>query len=347
MKQVDFLIIGQGLAGSILAYKLIKRGFRIHCIDLNTGASASQVAIGMVNPITGKRLVKSWLIDDLIPCALSDYTELEKEFRIKFIHFSPISRIIPNEEIFSQWKPNFDIAVNEGFIDPDIKTIELNNQEFKYFNILQGFWLDTKKLIQSVTEWLHQNNALSNEIFDFDEYKILDHTAIYQNIEAKQTIFCEGYQAINNPYFNHLPFNLNKGEVIDLSILDYELKSIIKKNIFIVPTYDHFRVGATYDRDHINNEISDSANQYFQERVNSMFGDKQYHLYNQQAAIRPATRDRRPFIGRHPQFPNLLIFNGFGAKAVSLVPYFSNQLLDWLQDEKKELNVEANINRFD
>jgi FAD dependent oxidoreductase. len=44
------------------------------------------------------------------------------------------------------------------------------------------------------------------------------------------------------------------------------------------------------------------------------------------AAIRPATVERRPFAGWHPQHPQVGILNGTGTKGVTLAPYFAQQL---------------------
>ena len=75
------------------------------------------------------------------------------------------------------------------------------------------------------------------------------------------------------------------------------------------------------------------------------FFKKPYKIVDQEAGIRPATLDRRPFLGVHPEFERLLMFNGFGTKGVSLMPYFSVKFCDFLSNDK-ELPEEVNINRY-
>jgi glycine/D-amino acid oxidase-like deaminating enzyme len=65
----------------------------------------------------------------------------------------------------------------------------------------------------------------------------------------------------------------------------------------------------------------------------------------QEWGIRPTTIDRRPIIGCHPLYKNLVIFNGLGTKGVSLAPYFSAQVAQWLEG-KGEILKEVNIKRF-
>mgnify|MGYP000091249533 CR=1 FL=1 len=78
MKEVDFLIVGQGLAGTILSFFIEKSGKSFIVIDEMPEISSSKVAAGIFNPITGRRNVKTWMADELFPFAEKTYTEIEK-----------------------------------------------------------------------------------------------------------------------------------------------------------------------------------------------------------------------------------------------------------------------------
>ena len=51
-KKYDFIIVGQGLAGTLLAHDLLDSKKRILIIDKHLKASASKVAGGLMNPIS-------------------------------------------------------------------------------------------------------------------------------------------------------------------------------------------------------------------------------------------------------------------------------------------------------
>ncbi len=70
-----------------------------------------------------------------------------------------------------------------------------------------------------------------------------------------------------------------------------------------------------------------------------------YKFISQDWGFRPTTPDRRPILGEHPDLKNVIIFNGLGTKGVSLAPYFSAQLANWLSG-KAEIQPEVNIKRF-
>ena len=63
MQKIEVLIVGQGLAGSLLALELEKRGRKIHVVDNNPSTSSSKVAAGLYNPITGRKMTKTWMAD--------------------------------------------------------------------------------------------------------------------------------------------------------------------------------------------------------------------------------------------------------------------------------------------
>ena len=83
-KTVDYLIVGQGLAGTCLALEALDNNQSIHIIDLDNAQSASRVAAGIVNPIKGKRLYRLWHDDRTFNWVQNWYNKIEKKTR----HFS-------------------------------------------------------------------------------------------------------------------------------------------------------------------------------------------------------------------------------------------------------------------
>jgi choline dehydrogenase-like flavoprotein len=74
--QVDFLIVGQGLAGSLLARSLRLRGRKVHVVDDGWKSSASQVAAGLMTPLTGRRFTLTKDYPELFAAAKERLTEL-------------------------------------------------------------------------------------------------------------------------------------------------------------------------------------------------------------------------------------------------------------------------------
>lgn len=346
---VDYLVVGQGIAGSILALKLIEANCKIHVIDNPIGTSSSKVAAGIFNPITGKRFVKTWLADEIFNDLLEYYQNLENKFEVRFLYKNQIVR--PIESIKDQ---NHLIAFsaqkeNEKYIEflneSNEVSVSINDTKFGLLSTKIGGWVDVNFLLASINNYLIKQSIYKSQIFDYQEIVFEDNLAQYEGIQYKKIIFCEGYNTINNPFFNWLPFNAVKGEVLtieaDLPLANF----IILKGIFIVPLGNRkFRVGATYNWADKTTEITDSGKIELIIKLEKLIGPN-FKIINQTAGIRPATIDRRPFLGVHPLHKSLAIFNGLGTKGVSLAPYFANEMVSFLENNKT-LNPEVNINRF-
>ena len=100
----DVLIVGAGLAGSSLAYRLIERGERVLLITDPDIPSASRVAAGLINPVTGQRLVLQKNIETLLTSAHSFYHQLEARFGRKLLHSREMLRVIRNEKEAAAWQ---------------------------------------------------------------------------------------------------------------------------------------------------------------------------------------------------------------------------------------------------
>lgn len=341
MRNVDFIIVGQGLAGSILGYKLIQAGKRVLMIDEDKPMTSSKIAIGLTNPITGKRLVKSWLIDEIIPFAKQFYHQIEIAFNISILYETEIARIIPNADIFEQWKSNFQQGIYEGYIHPELSKIQTPIGEQSYFRILQAFYVDTMPLLQAFKDFFILHNAYKSYAVDYSTLYSQDNIRV-QDVSARSIIFCDGANGVTNPLTKHLPFNVNKGEVVDVAFENYDFASVLKKNIFITSFNEYNKVGSTYDREYSHVTITEQAKQYFETKLKELVSSN-FEITKQYAAIRPATIDRRPFIGHLDH--NKYIFNGFGAKGVSLIPYFADQMVRHLL-QNRPIHAEASIERF-
>jgi len=105
-----------------------------------------------------------------------------------------------------------------------------------------------------------------------------------------------------------------------------------------------FMVGATYDPNDSTHEVSDTAKKELEEKLRDLIKIP-FTINHQNWGMRPTSPDRRPIIGPHPEFENLIIFNGLGTKGVSLSPYFSVQLTQWLEGHG-EIPRDVNIERF-
>src|SRR5436190_23508140 len=95
--RADILIVGQGLAGTLIGWEFERAGIPFEIVDGGHAAAASTVAAGMINPITGRRLVKSWQIEAWLPLAEATYRELESALALPLWSPMRVRRLFADE----------------------------------------------------------------------------------------------------------------------------------------------------------------------------------------------------------------------------------------------------------
>ncbi len=345
--KVDFLLIGQGLAGSLLSYELQKAGASHRIIDAGHQGAASTVAAGIINPITGYRFVKSWLLDELLVQLSVTYRALEQELGIDILTERSVFRALFSAGEENDWLAR---TAQEGWSKYILESKNLGDfsaiaQPSYSQGLLAGAQVNVSGLVQSYRQRLLAQNLLIEAHFDPQVLEIHPDHVVYQDITAKQLVFCEGYRGKDNPWFSYLPFEVVKGEVFILKIPDFHTEGILKHKLMLAPhAGDHYWLGSNYEHQPENDKPSLRGRQYLEKKLPQML-QVPYEEVEHLAAIRPATNDRRPYLGRHPEFPALAIFNGLGAKGSSLGPYFARQMTEYLLHDHP-IHPEADIARY-
>lgn len=328
---VDCIIVGQGIAGSVLALQLLQAGQRVLVINNTAQNRASSAAAGMYNPITGKAMVKTWLADTLFPYLTHFYRVAEQILDASFLHARPIFRPFLTAEERMNWLQKATQAAYTPFIQA-VSDVSYHQDHMQYHHgglILQhSGYVDVPHFLAATRAYLQAQQAYIEA--DFDHGAIQLHDGVhYQGIVAQRLIFCEGPQAVSNPFFHTIPLRPVKGEWLSVT-LDYPLDVIYNRGIFVLSRHGtQAMVGATYQRQAVTLEPTLAARQELEARLNHTFR-LSYYVQDQRVGIRPTTRDHKPLIGLHHRYPQLGIFNGLGTKGVSLAPYFAHVFVQHL-----------------
>jgi len=328
---VDFLIVGQGLAGSLLAWQLIQRHCKVLLLD-NGKENASQIAAGLINPVTGIRLVKSTELELLLPVAKQTYQTLAYFFRQPFYIEKPMLRVLQQEKerlIALKRMNNPDYHAYLG----DIITAQQFNNPLGSLEQKQTGYLLTAHLLETLKAYLISLHSYQQTQFNYTDITI-NTDLTWRGIKAKKIIFCEGYQIKQNPWFSYLPLQPVKGQILTLTTPTALPQTLLNYGHWFIPLNQHlFRTGATFDRD-LNTDCTAVGKNNLLASLQKVFPINNATLIQQQANIRPCTLDKQPFIGQHPLYPQLVIFNGFGAKGSLQIPYYSQKLADNLLNQQ-------------
>lgn len=345
--QVDYLIIGQGISGTWLSYFLRQEQKSFIVIDNQQPNAPSRLAAGIINPVTGRRHAEVWMADELLPFVWDAYSQLGSELGINAISQKDVIDFFPSP----QMRLSFQQRVDEKAAYVSIPGEENNfrdqfNYDFGYGKINPVYTAHLETIIPAWQTHLQQEGVLLEEEFNLQELHISSSHVRYKNIRADKIIFCDGAAGGNNPWFKNLPFAPNKGEALTLHIPDLPASNIYKKGLMLVPlaTPEHWWIGSAYAWDFTDDKPTAEFRQKTEELLNSWL-KVPFTITGHLAGLRPATLERRPFVGVHPLHTSVAILNGMGTKGCSLAPFFAKQLSDHLLYQKP-IAADADINRF-
>ncbi len=346
-KQASYIIVGFGLAGVTLARAFELAGISFIVIDNDKQKRASDVAAGMFNPVVFRRLLKSWMVDELLPFAKQFYESLEQALNDRFYFERDYFKIMGSQEgEFWQKKANSEEVSN--YILPELEfpfDQTKISHEFGAGAVKGAGNLLIKKLIKAYKTYLLGQGRFLDLKFDYSEIQIAEDHVAYDAIKADKIIFCEGAHAAQNPWFSSLPYKLTKGEVLTIKVPGLDLSQMINKNIFVLPLGDDlYRVGATYEWKDLTETPTEKGLESLTERLEAII-KLPYEIIDHQAGIRPVLADRRPVLGFHPNHSRIGIFNGLGTKGVMLAPYFANHFVEHIKNEA-DLLPDVDLKRY-
>lgn len=345
---IDFIIIGKGLAANVIAHQFLMNKISFKIIGNENLSNCSKIAAGIWNPIVFKRLTKSWLADDIIPELNSFYNSCEKILDKKLLTHRYIIKSFNEAQEkklwFKKYEENLINYLDENSHSSDCKELINCKMAAEYSFVKQAGNLDVLIFLNESERFFKPNSL--NETFDYNLLKFNDKEINYKSIKAKNIIFCEGYLVKNNPFFNWIPLKPAKGEIVTIKTPDLKFKNkIINKNGFLMDvSAQKFILGSTYDWNDLTQNSTQKGLSELKIKLEAMISCN-YTILSHDAAIRPASIDRRPIIGNHPVYKNLFVFNGLGTKGVMLAPFFSKNFVNFYL-QKEALHPQVNINRF-
>lgn len=344
----DFLIVGHGIGGTSVAWHLDDLGKTFQIVSDDLAPSSSRVAAGIFNPLTGRKLSKTWLADELFPYAEQFYANLEEKLKTKFIHSAAVYRpfrSVEEQNTYLAYSSDPSIAHYIGDNHDQESLSEHIHMKYGALKVIRSGWIDLPLLLDKSREYFSIHDLYSGQSFDVGDLDIQKDHVGWNGLRYGKIILCQGFAALNNNLFNWLPFTPVKGQILEINTEKSWSTYIINQGIFILPTSENnLRVGATYSWDDLDWEVTDAAATELEDKLNQLIKIP-YIITGQSAGIRPSVKDRRPLVGIHPEYHNVCIFNGLGTKGVSLAPFFANEFVQHLINNK-ELNPLVNIKRY-
>ncbi len=354
-ERYDFLIIGQGLAGSLLAWRLIRQGKRVRVLDDGHKTASSKVAAGLINPLAGMRFNHSPFVHQWLAAVEGCYGELEKAAGERFLHWQPMVRLFRSPEQARFYARRAadpeDRDLLDGRFGPDQSGEPVHAPHGGFIQKRTGH-LDLPALLAFLGSWLKEREALQYADVELEEIEVGDESVRIGELRGRHLVFCDGYRSMNNPWFGHLPFAPDKGEFLVLEAAAEDRTAHLPRHIvngahWLLPHADgRNRLGATHDHQRQDQQPTEAGRRQLLEGMRALLLHPDVlRLRDHQAGVRPATADRHPFLGTHSEYARLHLFNGFGAHGSISIPWYSERMARWLL-HGEPLPEHADIRRF-
>ena len=308
-----FQIIGQGLAGTCLAWALFERDVSFELLDREQGGS-SRVAAGMINPVTGKRFEPSWRVDEFLPEAIAFYESLERKLGERFWHPLAVIRLTTDRK---------DRAKAESKLeDPTVRTwlsgevIPPPGDWSGAFELRGGGRLDVRALLDASRRFFQERG-------------------IYRRAETNpeelfngERVWCEGASGLLTGTLGQ--HRCAKGEILTVRAIGWsEPRILIGGGGWLVPVGgDRYKVGATYEWDRLDETPTEEGRAKV-EAILRRLAPGPFEVIDHEAGVRPILRRSQPLIGK---IGDEWFFNGLGSKGSLYAPGVAKRLASWLID---------------
>lgn len=342
----DYLLVGFGLAGVCFAETAISDSKSILVIN-NELHPSTRVAAGLYNPVVLKRFTETWKAQEQINLLNNFYSSIENRLNIKIDFKLPIYRKLFSVEEQNNWFVSADKISLSSFLSPKLVCKKINsiNSSYHYGEVKQTGYINLSLLLDSYISYLINKNAYISEPFDYASINFNSDYIEYKGFKARHVVFSEGFGMLNNPFFNQLPLDGTKGEILVIKALDLDLDVIVKTGIFILPLGSGlYKVGATYNWKDKTNEITEEGKVELVQKIREIISCD-FEIVTHLAGVRPTVKDRRPLVGTHNIYKNIHLLNGLGTRGVMLGPYLAKALYDNIEHDIA-LDEEMDIVRF-
>ena len=325
----NILVIGQGIAGTVIGHVLQQRGLHVHWIDQPGLSNASKVASGLYNPVVLKRMRMVHLAAQMMDYVDTTYRKLESITGKDFFYPTNILRIFHSAGEQNDWDAKSELPGWKSILGNVIPTHVGLKTPHGLGIVQQTGWVNTPVMLEAFRKVMSKH--IEEDIVHAKDIVNNNGDIAYRGKVYDAVIFAEGWLAAKeNPLYPPDIFRPSKGELINVSIDEKKLgKDIIHFKHFLIPLPEknQYRIGATYVHGSLDEKTTrESADELVNSLQEICTHTEDLQIIEQKAGIRAAVKDRRPLIGQHPTHKKVFFFNGLGSRSILMAPYLAHCL---------------------
>lgn len=345
MQPPHILIIGQGLAGTAVAWRLWERGVPFLIVDRSEPVTCSKVAAGLITPVTGMRLKLSWRFDIFYPEALRFYRRIGQRLGQRFFFPRGYVRLLKGEQEQEKWDKRLRDPELGPYVHPKAPKLDPNVVSLPHAGFQQrhAAWLDTASYLEASRAFFATENSYrQGDIQPADVHEDAE-SVTWNGQTFSHVVWAQGWQAAQHPLFNWVPFQSALGTILTAKADFHGERRILNRGCWLIPRADGtFRAGSTYEWQFTGEHTPSPEMLAMLETNLRALLTGSVDILDRQSAVRPIIKGKQALIGTHPSHPRSAFFNGLGSKGSLRSPWLARHLVEHLLDGT-ELDAEFDL----
>lgn len=330
------LIIGQGIAGSCLAWELKRRGMDFTVMDRPIAETASRVAAGLVNPLTGRAFRPGWRQEECLQATATFYPETEQVLDGSWWQTVPIFRELETEDQLEVWQERQLAPESCMYAGPLFPWPEGWQGRGQAAYTRGSAVLHVEGMVNAMRRaFTEQGQFVETELSPEDIDRDAEGLFHCRGQVFSHVVWCTGWEAGCHPAMSPLKGRPSKGTILDLELKGLEWQSgILHFGRWLVHNGSFWRFGATYAWawDDPGVPEAPAVQELMLDLVQHYSGEM--NVLRARAAVRPIIRRSQPVAGPIPDLPGQFVFSGLGSKGVTTAPWTAAQLAEHLVEGK-------------
>ena len=311
------LVIGQGLAGTLVSHFGLQKGWDVHVIDAGY-PSASSVAAGMFNPMSFRRIIESWEAQAHLTAMRKTFAELEAITGSKLLFDLPIHKQFANRDYADDWRSK----------SSEFSWLQSPNDRWPEEGVVEGGgWVNLPLLLQLWRERLISETR-------FEQRAFLDQDAEHlRQGHWDAVVDCRGTGAGTDQLLPLMDIRAYRGELLTIEQQQDGTappqSQILNFGKWTIPMEEgQWRLGASYEWNRFDLAPTLEIREHLMQALASAVpGLGELRVTKHQVGLRPVSRDRRPAVGPYPGIPGWFVLNGLGTRGVLIGPRWAHHLI--------------------
>lgn len=341
MSNPAVVVVGGGLAGTVLGRTLQNRGWDLELFHHPQPGAATPVAAGLWNPINFFRLIPGWRVEESLASMLEFFEAEEQAFGQTFLHPMPYGQPLFNADHLFQWEgavqrfPRWLDLQRDSL--PGLENLERLWGGIKAWGLVrEAGWLDVAAYIHACHRLWESQGRLNPTLWKPNS---TDHGIPW--VDARGVFARSEHDVLAR-------LKPTQGELVEFTLSNGPASIMIKRDLFLQPLgQDRYRAGATFEWQNCSPLPTREGQAQLRAGLVQLLGQDLSGAcdFEYKAGIRPSSHDRRPYVGRHHYEDKRWVFNGFGAKGVLLAPLMAKELASTMEGQD-QVHAEAKVGRL-